>query len=114
MIRALSLGEVRFRDTWRVLWKEIRVAVLCGATMAAVNFAKLMFFDRVGVLVAAVVCLTLAVVTLAAKAAGCLLPLAAKRLGADPAVMASPLLTTVVDALALLVYFRFAVLLLPM
>ena len=114
VIRALSLGEVRFRDTWRVLWKEIRVAVLCGATMAAVNFAKLMFFDRVGVLVAAVVCLTLAVVTLAAKAAGCLLPLAAKRLGADPAVMASPFLTTIVDAIALLVYFRFATLLLPM
>ena len=114
IIRALSLDEIDFSDMVAVVWKEIRVAVLCGATMAAVNFAKLMFFDRVGVLVAAVVCLTLAVVTLAAKAAGCLLPLAAKRLGADPAVMASPFLTTIVDAIALLVYFRFATLLLPM
>ena len=114
VIRALSLGQVQFRDTWRVLWKEIRVAVLCGVTMAVVNMAKLIFFDRVGFLVAAVVCLTLLVVTLVAKTVGCLLPIAAKRLGADPAVMASPFLTTIVDALALLVYFRFATLLLPM
>ena len=114
VIRAISLGQVQFRDTLRVLWKELRVAALCGVTMASVNFAKLMFFDRVGLAVAAVVCLTLLVVTLAAKSVGCLLPIAARRLGADPAVMASPLLTTVVDALALLVYFRFAVLLLPM
>ena len=114
VIRALSLGQVAFRDTGKVLWKELRVAVLCGVTMAAVNMAKLMLFDRVGLLVAAVVCLTLLVVTLVAKTVGCLLPIAAKRLGADPAVMASPFLTTIVDALALLVYFRFATLLLPM
>ena len=114
IIRSLSLGQIRFRDTGRVLWKEIRVAALCGVTMGAVNFAKLLVFDRVGLTVAAVVCLTLVVVALAAKTVGCLLPIAAKRLGADPAVMASPLLTTVVDALALLVYFRFASLLLPM
>ena len=114
IIRSLSLGQIRFRDTGRVLWKEIRVAALCGVTMGAVNFAKLLVFDRVGLTVAAVVCLTLVLVVLAAKTVGCLLPIAAKRLGADPAVMASPLLTTVVDALALLVYFRFASLLLPM
>ena len=114
VIRALSLGQVQFRDTWKVLWKEVRVAVLCGVTMAVVNMAKLMFFDRVGFLVSAVVCMTLLVVTLVAKTVGCLLPIAAKRLGADPAVMASPFLTTIVDALALLVYFRFATLLLPM
>ena len=114
IIRALSLGQVQFRDTCRVLWKELRVAILCGITMAVVNMAKLMIFDRVGFLVSTVVCSTLVVVTLVAKTVGCLLPIGAKRLGVDPAVMASPLLTTVVDALALLVYFQFATLLLPM
>lgn len=94
------------------MWKEIRVSVLCGLTLAAANFAKLMVFDRVGVWVALTVCLTLAASVLMAMLVGCLLPIGAKRLGFDPAVMASPFITTIVDALSLLVYFRFAIIIL--
>ena len=112
VIRGLSLGEITYRDVPKVIWKEVRVAVLCGLTLAAANFAKLMLFDRVGVLVALTVCLTLLVAVLMAMLVGCLLPVGAKRLGFDPAVMASPFITTIVDALSLLVYFRVATLVL--
>ncbi len=112
IIRGLSLGEITYRDVPRVVWKEIRVAVLCGGTLAIANFAKLMLFDRVGILVAFTVCLTLVAAVLMAMLVGCLLPIGAKRLGFDPAVMASPFITTIVDALSLLVYFRFATMLL--
>lgn len=108
VIRGLSLGEIEYRDAFRVVWKEVRVAVLCGLTLAAANFAKLMLFDRVGVSVAAVVCLTLVAAVLLAMLVGCLLPIGAKKLGFDPAVMASPFITTIVDALSLIVYFRVA------
>ncbi|MCH5269257.1 MAG: magnesium transporter [Lachnospiraceae bacterium] len=108
VIRGLSLGEITYRDTLRVIWKEIRVALLCGITLAVANFAKLMLFDRVGVSIASVVCLTLVVAVLLAKLIGCSLPVLAKRLGFDPAVMASPFITTLVDALSLLVYFQIA------
>lgn len=108
VIRALSLQELEFKDITRVVWKEIRVAVLCGATLSAVNFVKLIYFDRTGLMVAAVICCTLLVTVLVAKVTGCVLPMAAKRLGFDPAVMASPFITTIVDALSLLIYFRFA------
>ncbi len=112
VIRGLSLGEIEYRDVPRVVWKEIRVSVLCGLTLAAANFAKLIVFDRVGVPVALTVCLTLAASVLIAMLVGCLLPIGAKRLGFDPAVMASPFITTIVDALSLLVYFRFAIIIL--
>ena len=112
VIRALSLGELRFADIGRVIWKEVRTALLCGGVLAAVCFGKVMLIDRllmgntgVTVLVAAVVCLTLWITVVLAKAVGCTLPLAAKQLGFDPAVMASPFITTIVDALSLLVYF---------
>ena len=82
--------------------------------MAAANFAKLMLFDRVGLAVALVVCLTLVLAVIMAMLVGCLLPMAAKRLGFDPAVMASPFITTIVDALSLLVYFRIATLMLQL
>lgn len=108
VIRGLSLGEIGYRDVPGVIWKEIRVAVLCGLTLAAANFAKLMLFDRVGLAVAATVCLTLVAAVLMAMLVGCLLPVGAKRLGFDPAVMASPFITTIVDALSLIVYFRVA------
>ena len=108
VIRGLSLDEVHFSDTIRVIWKEIRVALLCGLTLAVCNFAKLMLFDRVGLTVSAVVCITLVGTVLVAKTVGCSLPLLAKKVGFDPAVMASPLLTTIVDALSLLIYFRIA------
>lgn len=112
VIRGLSLGEIEYRDVPKVVWKEIRVAMLCGFSLAAANFAKLMLFDRVGVLVALTVCLTLAAAVLMAMLVGCLLPIGAKKLGFDPAVMASPFITTIVDALSLLVYFRFAIIIL--
>ncbi len=112
VIRGLSLGEIGYRDVPGVIWKEIRVAVLCGLTLAAANFAKLMLFDRVGLAVAATVCLTLVAAVLMAMLVGCLLPVGAKRLGFDPAVMASPFITTIVDALSLIVYFRVASLIL--
>ncbi|MBR5871321.1 MAG: magnesium transporter [Clostridia bacterium] len=108
VIRGLSLDEIGFADWLRVLWKELRVSLLCGATLAAANFVKLLFIDRVSMEVALVVCITLVVVVLFAKVVGCLLPIAAKRIRLDPAVMASPFITTIVDALALLTYFRIA------
>lgn len=108
IIRGLSLGEIGYGDVPRIVWKELRTAVLCGGTLAAANFAKLMLFDRVGLAVALVVCLTLVAAVVMAMLVGCLLPMAAKKMGFDPAVMASPFITTIVDALSLLVYFRIA------
>lgn len=108
VIRALSLQELEFKDLFRVVWKEMRVAVMCGATLAVVNFAKLLLFDRVGTLVALAICSTLIVTVFVAKVTGCVLPMVAKRIGFDPAVMASPFITTIVDALSLLIYFQFA------
>ena len=108
VIRGLSLDEVEFKDIFKVLWKEIRVAFMCGTVLALANFAKLMLFDKVGISVALVVCLTLVIVVLIAKLVGCTLPMLAKKIGFDPAVMASPFITTIVDALSLMVYFNLA------
>ena len=115
VIRALSLNELEFRDILKVIWKEVRTAVLCGLALAVLCFGKIMLIDKlmlnnadISVAVAAVVCLTMAVTVLAAKFVGCTLPLLAKKLGFDPAVMASPFITTIVDALSLLVYFAIA------
>ena len=115
VIRALSLDELKFSDLFRVMWKEIRTAVLCGLALAVVCFAKVFLVDRllmgnesISLMVNGVVCLTLCVTVVIAKFVGCSLPLLAKRLGFDPAVMASPFITTIVDALSLLVYFLFA------
>ena len=108
IIRGLSLGEITYKDVPRVLFKEIRVATLCGSMLALANFAKLMIFDRVDIMVALVVCVTLIAAVVMAMIVGCLLPIGAKRLGFDPAVMASPFITTIVDALSLIVYFRVA------
>ncbi|MBQ9661925.1 MAG: magnesium transporter [Oscillospiraceae bacterium] len=115
VIRALSLGELDFTDTPKVIWKEIQTAVLCGLALSMLCFAKIMLVDRlllgnqdITVLTAFVVCATMAVTVLMAKMVGCALPLAAKKIGFDPAVMASPFITTIVDALSLLVYFGIA------
>jgi magnesium transporter len=108
IIRGLSLGEIGYKDTLVVIWKEIRVAMLCGITLSLANFIKLLLLDRVGVTVAIVVCLTLIVAVFLAKMIGCTLPILAKRIGFDPAVMASPFITTIVDALSLIVYFQIA------
>ena len=108
VIRGLSLNEIKFSDVFRVVWKEFRVAFICGVSLAIANFAKLMLFDRVSLRVAIVVCLTLLLAVLIAKLVGCTLPMLAKKLGFDPAVMASPFITTIVDALSLLIYFAIA------
>ena len=115
VIRALSLGEVEFVDTIRVIWKEIRVAVMCGVTLAACNFVKLLVVDRmllgnagVSVSVAAVICVTMVFTVLCAKTVGCVLPLLAEKIHLDPAVMASPFISTIVYLLTLLIYFQVA------
>lgn len=108
VIRSISLGEVEFKDLFKILWKEIRVAVVCGVTLAVVNFAKLLIFDHVTLVIAFVMCLTLVVTVVVAKIVGCVLPLLAKQVGFDPAVMANPFITTIVDAVSLLIYFKIA------
>ncbi len=108
IIRGLSLDEIEFSDVFKVVWKEIRVAAVCGITLAVANFAKLMLLDKVGLQVSLVVCLTLVAVVIIAKFVGCTLPMLAKKLGFDPAVMASPFITTIVDAISLLIYFGIA------
>ena len=115
IIRGISLDEIKFSDYFRVVWKEMRVAVLCGVVLAAVNFVKLLLVDGmlfhnagITVTVSAVICLTMVCTIICAKLVGCSLPLLADRLGFDPAVMSSPFITTIVDALSLLIYFRFA------
>ena len=108
VIRSISLGEIEFRDLLRVVWKEVRVAVLCGVTLSVVNFVKLLLLDRVGFQVAMIVCLTMVVTVIVAKIVGCVLPMLAKKVGFDPAVMASPFITTIVDAVSLVIYFQIA------
>ena len=112
IIRSISLNDVEFADLPKVIWKEFRVALICGATLAAANFCKLLWLDGVSMMVAAVVCVTLLVTLIAAKFIGCVLPMLAKKAGFDPAVMASPFITTIVDAVSLLTYFQIATLLL--
>ncbi len=114
VIRALSLGEVEFSDITRVIWKEVRVAFLCGTSLAVVTFGKIFLVDKllmhqpITVPVALVVSLTLLVTILCAKLLGCTLPLFVSKLGFDPAVMASPFITTIVDAVSLFVFFGLA------
>ena len=108
IIRGISLDEIAFGDWSRVIWKEIRTAVLCGLTLSVCNFGRLMIFDHVSVQVAFVVCLTLLMAVIVAKMVGSTLPMLAKKIGLDPAVMASPFITTIVDAISLLIYFRVA------
>ena len=119
VIRGLSLGEVEFSDVGQVLWKEIRTALMCGIALAVVCFVKIWLVDKllfgnenITLMVDLVVCLALAVTVVVAKLVGCLLPIGAKAVHLDPAVMASPFISTIVDALSLLVYFLFAKMLL--
>lgn len=114
VIRGLSLGEIAFADVLKVLWKELRVSILCAISLALATFAKLIFVDKmligtdITVMVAAVVSITMALTVIVAKLIGSVMPLLAGKLGFDPAVMASPFITTIVDALSLLVYFSVA------
>jgi len=109
VIRGLSLNDIEFSDTFKVMWKELRASILIGITLAAANFVKLLLIDKVTMSVALVVCSTLVIVITIAKLIGCTLPILAKRIGFDPAVMASPFITTIVDAISLFVYFQIAV-----
>ena len=114
VIRSLSLGDITFSDWYRVIWKELRVSLLCGLVLSIANFVKILLVDNLlmqsglSMAVILVICLTLFFTILMAKVLGCSLPILAKKLGFDPAVMASPFITTIVDTLSLLAYFGFA------
>ena len=108
IIRGMAVGDIQPHDLPRILWRESRVALLCGGTLAVCNFAKMLLFDRIAAPVALVVCLTLVCTILLSQIIGGILPVAAEKLHVDPAVMASPLITTIVDTTTLLVYFNIA------
>ena len=108
IIRGMAVGDIQPHDLPRILWRESRVALLCGGTLAVCNFAKMLLFDRIAAPVALVVCLTLICTLLLSQLIGGILPVAAEKLHVDPAVMASPLITTIVDTTTLLVYFNIA------
>ena len=117
VIRALSLGDIEFKDIWRVIWKELRVSVVSGIVLGAVNFVKIYLVDylllknldkAVALPEMIIVCLTLVVVVIVAKLVGSILPILAKKINLDPAVMASPLVTTIIDAFSLIIYFGIA------
>lgn len=120
VIRAISLGDIEFRDLVRVIWKELRVSVICSAALAVVNAVKLFLVDYLVlntfnnaklstvIVLIAVVCLTLFFTVIVAMLVGCTLPILAKKIGFDPAVMASPFITTIVDAISLMIYFGMA------
>ncbi|MBE6536233.1 MAG: magnesium transporter [Ruminococcaceae bacterium] len=108
IIRSLSLGEVRMSNIFKILWKEFRVSMLCGTVLAVAAFAKVMIFDRVSVGIALTVSLSLLATIVLAKLVGASLPILAKRVKLDPAVMASPFITTIVDAVSLIIYFNIA------
>ena len=118
VIRGLATGELELSDILRIIWKETRVSVMCAITLAVVGFAKIILIDNlifqngVSLEAAAVVCIALAATVIVAKLVGCCLPLLAKVCRLDPAVMASPFITTIVDAISLLIYFRVALLIL--
>lgn len=108
IIRALSLNDIEFKDIFKVMWKEFRVALLCSIALAVCNFVKLLLIDAVKPIIALTVCITLVITVIIAKTIGCTLPMLAKKIGFDPAVMASPFITTIVDACSLLIYFTIA------
>ena len=108
IIRGISLDEIDFSDIFKTIWKEMRVSFLCGIVLAVANFVKMMVLKEAALPIAAVVCLTLVCTVFFAKLVGCTLPLLAKKIGFDPAVMASPFITTIVDAMSLFIYFNIA------
>ena len=112
IIRGLSLNEIDFKDILKVIFKEFRVSLLIGLTLAIANFIKLILIDQVTIIIAMVICITLIITLILAKIIGCSLPIIAKKIGFDPAVMASPFITTIVDAVSLITYFKIATLLL--
>ena len=112
IIRGLSLNEIEYKDFFKIIGKELIVSLMVGLTLAVANFAKLLIIDQVSLVIALVVCLSLVVTVIFAKLVGCTLPILAKKVGFDPAVMASPFITTIVDAISLFTYFNIATLIL--
>lgn len=108
IIRGLALGNINIKDAFKVFWKELRVSIVVGLTLASVNFLRIYLFDKVDIYIALTVCITTFFTVVLAKVVGGLLPLAAKKVKLDPAIMASPLITTIVDAFALIIYFTMA------
>jgi magnesium transporter len=108
-IRGMALGEIESGDAFKIMWKEVRVGLIVGITLAVVNFGRVIIFDRINVLTALTISLSLIIIVSVAKVIGCMLPIGAKKLKLDPAIMASPLISTLVDAIALMVYFNIAV-----
>jgi magnesium transporter len=108
VIRGMALGEIRLRDILRVLWREIRIAALCGIALGLINFARIYFINGKNAVLALTVTLSLFATVLTAKSVGCILPMFAKRLNVDPAIMAAPLITTIVDGTSLIIYFSIA------
>lgn len=120
VIRAMSLGEIEFKNYFKVLWKEIRVGFICGISLAAVNFLKILLIDKmllgnseITLIVDLAICLTLVIEIIFAKMIGCTLPMLAKKCGFDPAVMSSPFITTIVDAVSLLIFFGISTAIIP-
>ena len=112
IIRGLALGEIKTSDVWKIIWKEFRVSVIVGLVLAGVDFLRILYLDKVGVKLTFVVCSSLFPTVVIAKVVGGVLPVVAKKLGLDPAIMASPLITTIVDACSLLIYFSMATMML--
>jgi magnesium transporter len=108
IIRGLALGDITIEDAFKVLWKELRVSVIVGAILAGVNFLRIYYLERVDVKITLTVCVTMFFTVILAKVVGGLLPIFAKSVKLDPAIMASPMLTTIVDAVTLLIYFAMA------
>ncbi len=112
VIRGLALGEIKLKDIFKVMWKEFRVSVVVGIALSVVNFLRVYFIEKVSFMVSITVCISLFFTVVLAKVVGGILPIVAKKLKLDPAIMASPLITTIVDAVALLIYFGIAKILL--
>ena len=108
IIRGLALGELQLRDFAKIIWKEFRISLLVGIILASINFLRLYYFEKISINVSLTVCLSMLLIVILAKVMGGLLPILAKRLKMDPAIMAGPLITTVVDTFALIIYFKIA------
>jgi magnesium transporter len=108
IIRGLALGEISTKDILKILWKELRVSLVIGITLSVINFIRIYFINGTNLLVSITVCFTLLLTVIFAKIVGGTLPVIAKKLRLDPAIMAGPLITTIVDALTLIVYFTTA------
>ena len=108
IIRGIALGEIELKDARKVVLKELGISIVVGAVLAVVNFFRIYLFDNVGVLISLTVSLTLFITVVISKVIGGILPMIAKKINIDPAIMAGPLITTIVDALSLIVYFSIA------